>query len=765
MTSAAGVLLRRTGGGVSTAYLLGTGSVLPAADGAWALRKVNRDYTGNCVKVRRSSDNTTSDIGFNGLDLDQVALLAWCGAGDGFVERMYDQSQAADLTFNGHDLIQLNAANQYRIVHNGVVETKNGEAVLRAPDQYRGWRTDPFTAYAGTVVSAFFVGVLPAASSDSPPRVLSLLPATAGQADHNSAGAALIARQDSANIGKTEGLVDLFTSQDTAKWSGFTANAAVASGQLAVIPTSPYQSITSVAKYDLTESHVIIEIPQRANQGNGTIETQIQVKTDTNNIMSFVISGTNLTMRERAAGANNDLALPYNASTQRWLRLRESAGTLFWDTSPDGTTWTNGRAKSRAMTTPTSVNIVLTAGYYGTETTVGTALYDNLNTTGTATPTTNWTIERGGPYLVTKAASTPAGTMDQVTAIINGALATLSVNGAAATGALTSTAFNFTAYGVGHDGIHPQSATDEYFAELVVFNKSVTGSQATTVQSNQQAYWATPSQGAGGQFSAYTLVAEETFDDNVFRTSDFVQYNNGVATSHAGAWMSSENTVANQRLRIAVRRTSTPVTIGGTNYYRRGGALYWTGPDDGNLGVAFKKGGLWECRFRMDACAGFGFAILLWPHEGPSFPGDAPWPVNGEIDIMELYSGNTSKFGGESNWHLDSVGGSGRHLKAPGTTTHSPAGMVSAGNFQTDWTTFHNLKCVWIPSQRIETYLDDVLVGYTTDLSYVPDGTNNGYDVPFRVTFQSEFYNTSDAAADFNTHYAEIDYMRYYALS
>ncbi len=31
----------------------------------------------------------------------------------------------------------------------------------------------------------------------------------------------------------------------------------------------------------------------------------------------------------------------YNASTHRWLRLREASGTVFWDTSTDGSSWSN----------------------------------------------------------------------------------------------------------------------------------------------------------------------------------------------------------------------------------------------------------------------------------------------------------------------------------------------------------------------------------------------------------------------------------------
>ena len=66
----------------------------------------------------------------------------------------------------------------------------------------------------------------------------------------------------------------------------------------------------------------------------------------------------------------------------------------------------------------------------------------------------------------------------------------------------------------------------------------------------------------------------------------------------------------------------------------------------------------------------------------------------------------------------------------------------------------------WVPGQFIQMYIDGVERGYTTDLSYVPSGTSA---VPMRFTFQTEAYGPADSVADLNAHYAEIDYVRYYA--
>lgn len=72
-----------------------------------------RGYSGQAIRVRRSSDDAETDIGFVGKDLDVSALLAHVGAGDGFVKTIYDQSG------NSKDFGQSTSANQPKIVSSG----------------------------------------------------------------------------------------------------------------------------------------------------------------------------------------------------------------------------------------------------------------------------------------------------------------------------------------------------------------------------------------------------------------------------------------------------------------------------------------------------------------------------------------------------------------------------------------------------------------------------------------------------------------------
>ena len=92
---------------------------------AFSLRKVRSAYTGSAIRVRRSSDNTEQDIGFdaNG-NLDETALLNFVGAGSGFVRTWYDQST------NGFNAGNATTGQQPRIVNAGTIDKVNGKPAL-----------------------------------------------------------------------------------------------------------------------------------------------------------------------------------------------------------------------------------------------------------------------------------------------------------------------------------------------------------------------------------------------------------------------------------------------------------------------------------------------------------------------------------------------------------------------------------------------------------------------------------------------------------
>lgn len=79
--------------------------------------KLLSGYTGYCVKVRRDSDNTLQDFGFVNGYIDYVSILAFCGAGSGFVHTWYNQYA------NGNNAVQATNGSQLRIVNSGVFDS------------------------------------------------------------------------------------------------------------------------------------------------------------------------------------------------------------------------------------------------------------------------------------------------------------------------------------------------------------------------------------------------------------------------------------------------------------------------------------------------------------------------------------------------------------------------------------------------------------------------------------------------------------------
>lgn len=100
----------------SYSYLLDT---YTGASVGYSMYKLRSAYTGKCLKVRRSSDNTESDIDFVNNFLDTATLKTFVGttANDsGFVSKWYDQSG------NASDAVQATAGNQPRIIKSGVID-------------------------------------------------------------------------------------------------------------------------------------------------------------------------------------------------------------------------------------------------------------------------------------------------------------------------------------------------------------------------------------------------------------------------------------------------------------------------------------------------------------------------------------------------------------------------------------------------------------------------------------------------------------------
>ena len=106
---------------LSTPLLL---DIYTGSTAAYSLMKISSSYSGACIRVRRSSDNTEQDIGFVGNDLDTASMKTFVGSNDGFVATWYSQTGSNNAT-------QTTAANQPRIMLAGVIERANTKPCIR----------------------------------------------------------------------------------------------------------------------------------------------------------------------------------------------------------------------------------------------------------------------------------------------------------------------------------------------------------------------------------------------------------------------------------------------------------------------------------------------------------------------------------------------------------------------------------------------------------------------------------------------------------
>lgn len=98
---------------------------LTGSTGGFSLRQLNSSYTGSAIQVRRSSDNTTQDIGFINNELDTASLTSFCTGTDGFVTIWYNQSDT------NNNAIQTVASNQPKIYEASTgVQTENGKPAI-----------------------------------------------------------------------------------------------------------------------------------------------------------------------------------------------------------------------------------------------------------------------------------------------------------------------------------------------------------------------------------------------------------------------------------------------------------------------------------------------------------------------------------------------------------------------------------------------------------------------------------------------------------
>jgi hypothetical protein len=117
-----------------------------------SLDKLDKNYTGSAIKVRRSSDNAEQDIGFVNNILDTASLLDFVGSGNCFVSIIYDQ-------VGSNNMVQNTASLQGQIVSNGSVILKGGKpCIIRSANDNGGYLSTYSTNDGVAVKGMFYVG-------------------------------------------------------------------------------------------------------------------------------------------------------------------------------------------------------------------------------------------------------------------------------------------------------------------------------------------------------------------------------------------------------------------------------------------------------------------------------------------------------------------------------------------------------------------------------------------------------------------------------
>ncbi|WP_060905335.1 hypothetical protein [Streptomyces scabiei] len=149
-------------------------------------------------------------------------------------------------------------------------------------------------------------------------------------------------------------LVDDFEdgSLDTGLWSGSYGDPDETAGRARIPCTTGYAGLKSGSIYTLTGSGITIRLhPPTPNGATSTAASCLVLTstggTDAGFIVDSAQTAVGLYLREGYADGGA-VFLTYSPTDHAWLRFREDAGTLYWDTSPDGIDWTN----RRTATTP-----------------------------------------------------------------------------------------------------------------------------------------------------------------------------------------------------------------------------------------------------------------------------------------------------------------------------------------------------------------------------------------------------------------------------
>jgi hypothetical protein len=135
---------------------------------------------------------------------------------------------------------------------------------------------------------------------------------------------------------------------NTSLWSGSYGDPTESDGKAHIPCSTGYAGLKSGSAYTLAASSVFLRLhapdPTGATSAAASVFVLSSVGgTDAGYIVDAAQDALGLYLREGYADGTA-VFLTYDNTDHAWLRLRETTGTLYWETSPDGFAWTVRRS-------------------------------------------------------------------------------------------------------------------------------------------------------------------------------------------------------------------------------------------------------------------------------------------------------------------------------------------------------------------------------------------------------------------------------------
>jgi hypothetical protein len=140
-----------------------------------------------------------------------------------------------------------------------------------------------------------------------------------------------------------------------------------------------YAGYGSSAAYRLTGSAMLVQVPVVPSLAYGP-QVLVNLAAPGQNALQMLEENGKLTARLNLAGTTTDIgSVVYDPTQHAWWRIRESGGTVFWDTAPDGKSWTTLAMDAALSFSIDVIDVNLAGGTWLTVATPGKVAYSSLN--------------------------------------------------------------------------------------------------------------------------------------------------------------------------------------------------------------------------------------------------------------------------------------------------------------------------------------------------------------------------------------------------